>query len=63
MTQRSTFLVLGATGGTGRHFVAQALGDGHRVRALVRSAGKLSAKAENLEVLGGGRGFRRLDAW
>jgi putative NADH-flavin reductase len=50
MAQRSTFLVLGATGGTGKHFVAQALADGHRVRALVRSPAKLTEKRENLDV-------------
>lgn len=50
MAQRSTFLVLGATGRTGKHFVSQALGDGHRVRALVRTPEKLPAGAENLEV-------------
>ncbi|WVR06771.1 hypothetical protein IAU60_003806 [Kwoniella sp. DSM 27419] len=41
MSQKHTFLVLGATGGTGRHFVRLALHDGHRVRALVRSPDKL----------------------
>lgn len=50
MAKQSTFLVLGATGGTGRHFVARALEDGHRVRALVRTPAKLSLRAENLEV-------------
>ena len=50
MAQQSTFLVLGATGGTGKHFVAQALADGHRVRALVRSPGKLPPGGEKLEV-------------
>lgn len=33
-------LVLGATGGTGRHIVAQALARGHEVTALVRSPEK-----------------------
>ena len=37
----TTFLVLGATGGTGRHFTARALADGHRIRALVRTPDKL----------------------
>jgi nucleoside-diphosphate-sugar epimerase len=50
MAQRSTFLVLGATGGTGRHFVSQALADGHRVRALARTPSKLPSGGENLEV-------------
>lgn len=53
MAQQSTFLVLGATGGTGKHFVAKALADGHRVRALVRSQGKLPFGDANLEVLHG----------
>ena len=43
--QLSTFLVLGATGGTGRHFTAHALANGHRVRALVRSPSKLDPHA------------------
>lgn len=50
MTRRSMFLVFGATGGTGKHFVAQALADGHKVRALVRSPGKLPSGQQNLEV-------------
>lgn len=53
MTTQSTFLVLGATGGTGRHFVLQALGDGHKVRALVRSPTKISSRSANLEVCKG----------
>ncbi len=47
---RSTFLVLGATGRTGKHFLAQALADGHRVRALVRSPKKLSFQSENVDM-------------
>lgn len=53
MTQKSTFLVLGATGGTGRHFVTRALGDGHRVRTLVRTPAKVTFQHENLEVVHG----------
>jgi putative NADH-flavin reductase len=45
-----TFLVLGATGGTGKHFVSQALSDGHRVRALVRSPQKLPPQSDAMEV-------------
>ena len=45
-----TFLVLGATGQTGKHFTALALQDGHRVRALVRNPGKLAVDSPNLEV-------------
>ena len=50
MARQSTFLVFGATGGTGKHFVARALADGHKVRALVRSPEKLPVGASNLEV-------------
>lgn len=39
----STFLVFGATGGTGRHFVKLALDQGHSVKALVRNPAKLSS--------------------
>jgi len=53
MARQSTFLVLGATGGTGKHFVAKALTDGHKVRVLVRSPEKLPARPANLEVLHG----------
>ena len=48
--QPKIFLVLGATGGTGKHFVSQVLNDGHRVRALVRSPQKLPARTDDLEV-------------
>ncbi|CAD6585055.1 MAG: hypothetical protein TREMPRED_004036 [Tremellales sp. Tagirdzhanova-0007] len=50
------FLVLGATGGTGKHFIAQALREGHAVRALVRNPGKLLATTDatgKLEVVKG----------
>ncbi len=50
MTRQQTFLVLGATGGTGKHFVAEALRDRHRVRALVRTPAKLALRSENLDV-------------
>lgn len=52
MTSKSTFLVLGATGGTGKHFVAQALKDGHTVRALVRTPSKL-AEPDRVEITQG----------
>ena len=45
-----TFLVLGATGGTGKHFVSQVLGDGHKARALVRSPQKLPPPSDAIEV-------------
>jgi uncharacterized protein YbjT (DUF2867 family) len=38
--KKSKILVLGATGGTGRHIVAQALAKGYEVTALVRSPEK-----------------------
>ncbi|WP_049823599.1 NAD(P)-dependent oxidoreductase [Bradyrhizobium sp. WSM2254] len=41
-TARSKVLVLGATGGTGRLIVSQALDRGHQVSALVRSPEKAS---------------------
>jgi uncharacterized protein YbjT (DUF2867 family) len=50
MGQQSVFLVFGATGQTGRHFVALALKNGHKVRALVRNPGKLLNKSSDLEV-------------
>lgn len=50
MKQPSTFLVLGATGRTGKHFVARVLKDGHTVRALVRDPAKLPAHTPNLQV-------------
>ena len=56
MVQPSTFLVFGATGGTGKHFVSLALCQGHKVRALVRTPSKLptrSGSEDNLEVITG----------
>ncbi|WWC65475.1 uncharacterized protein I303_108093 [Kwoniella dejecticola CBS 10117] len=50
MSTSSLFLVLGATGGTGKHFVTRALHDGHRVRVLVRSLQKLGTQAKDLDV-------------
>lgn len=47
---QKTFLVLGATGQTGKHFTSLALDDGHRVRALARNPGKLGTVSPNLEV-------------
>ena len=46
------FLVLGATGGTGRAFTAAALAAGHHVTALVRDPAKLPA-AERLKIVPG----------
>jgi putative NADH-flavin reductase len=46
-------LVLGATGGTGQHVVAQALEAGHEVTAYVRDPSKLQVKHERLHVVVG----------
>lgn len=43
-------LILGATGGTGRQLIDQALARGHRVTAFVRSPEKFSARPEGLNV-------------
>jgi len=45
-----TILLLGATGGTGKYFLAQALAGGHKVRALVRDPSKLSTSSDNLDI-------------
>ena len=45
--------ILGATGGTGRQLIDQALARGHQVTAFVRSPEKLSARPEGLSVLQG----------
>ena len=46
----STFLVFGATGGTGKHFLSIALQGGHKLKVLVRKPGKLSMQNENLQI-------------
>jgi putative NADH-flavin reductase len=46
-------LVLGATGGTGRQVVSQALLQGHVVTVLVRNPERLSTPPERLQVLQG----------
>ncbi len=46
-------VVLGATGGTGRLVVEQALAAGHTVTALVRSPEKLTLRNPNLHVIAG----------
>src|SRR2546428_11864148 len=45
--------ILGATGGTGRALVDQALERGHRVTAFVRSPQKLGSPREGVTVLQG----------
>jgi putative NADH-flavin reductase len=44
-------LVLGGTGGTGRHVVRQALDKGHAVTAFVRSPERLKIESDHLRVL------------
>jgi len=46
-------LILGATGGTGRELVKQALGHGHSVRAVARKPEKVKAVHPRLEVVQG----------
>src|SRR5437868_2711392 len=46
-------LVIGATGGTGRQLVEQALAQGHQVTALVRTPAKLKVEHPHLRVLKG----------
>jgi uncharacterized protein YbjT (DUF2867 family) len=46
-------LVIGATGGTGRELVQEALAQGHQVTAFVRDPAKLRAEHANLRVAKG----------
>lgn len=46
-------VVFGASGGTGRELVRQALERGHHVRAFVRTPAKLGLEHERLEVVQG----------
>lgn len=48
-----TFLVFGATGRTGRHFISIALNEGHRVIALVRNPEKIDEQNPNLTLIKG----------
>ncbi len=43
--------VFGATGGTGRNFLQQALSAGHEITALVRDPTCLTATPERLTVI------------
>ena len=45
-----TFLIFGATGRTGRHFISIALNEGHRVIALVRNPEKNRRKEPESKV-------------
>ncbi|MEZ4237473.1 MAG: SDR family oxidoreductase [Myxococcota bacterium] len=57
----SHLLVLGATGGTGRHLVDQALAAGHTVTALVRDPQRLPARPGLRLVRGDATDAARLD--
>jgi putative NADH-flavin reductase len=46
-------LILGATGGTGKQLVAQALEAGHSVTAFVRSPEKISSRHDRLRLIKG----------
>jgi putative NADH-flavin reductase len=46
-------LIIGATGGTGRELVQQALAQGHHVTAMVRTPSKMDTQHPNLRVLRG----------
>jgi putative NADH-flavin reductase len=46
-------LVLGATGGTGRHIVSQALDHGHDVSALIRDRSKLGTHESRIRIVDG----------
>jgi putative NADH-flavin reductase len=43
-------VVIGATGGTGRQLVDQALGRGHQVTAFVRQQRSLAIRHEALQI-------------
>ena len=46
-------LIIGATGGSGRHLVTQALERGHAVTALVRTPAKMNVNHQRLTVIKG----------
>lgn len=48
-----TYLIFGATGRTGRHFVSTALSEGHKVIALVRNPDKVEIKSTDLQLIKG----------
>lgn len=50
---RLRVLVIGATGGTGRQLVQQALEQGHQVTAFVRNPSKLQIEHPNLQIATG----------
>lgn len=61
MTKPATFLVFGATGATGKHFVKRALEDGHSIRALVRTPDKLPPSTQGIEVFHGSISDKDID--
>lgn len=50
MHSQPVFLVFGATGRTGRHFVSLALDRGHTVKALVRHPEDMKIVSPNLRL-------------
>ena len=54
MSDQKRYLVFGASGQTGKHFVSLALREGHAVRALVRNPAKLAVESPALEIHQGG---------
>jgi hypothetical protein len=48
-----TYLVLGGTGRTGKHFISLVLNKGHKVKALVRNPEKIEIQNPNLELMKG----------
>ncbi|EHQ24835.1 NAD(P)-dependent oxidoreductase [Mucilaginibacter paludis] len=52
-SSKYTYLVFGATGRTGRHFVSIALNEGHKVTALVRNPEKVDTKNSDLKLIKG----------
>lgn len=53
MTTFMKVLIFGATGGTGRQLVEQALGQGHTVTAFVRNPARLPLQHANLQLIQG----------
>src|SRR5262245_26830270 len=53
MPRRERLVVFGATGGTGRELVGQALSQGHYVTAFVRNSARLTVRSPDLHVVQG----------
>jgi NAD(P)H-binding len=57
-----TYLVLGGTGRTGKHFISLVLNKGHKVKALVRNPEKIENQNPNLEIVKGSiADFNKID--